>query len=307
VSASAGIAIYPDDGDTAEEIFKNADSAMYAAKKAGKNCWRFYEAAMQREAYEKMVLTNSLRYAINRGEMLLHYQPQVVVADGTVVGFEALLRWDSPEYGSIPPTSFVPLAEQSGLIHSMGHWVLHEACRFARHLDDIGRGDVRIAVNVSPYQLAADDFVDSVSAILSETGVEASQMELEITETALLVSLDDSIRKLNELRALGIRLSLDDFGTGYSSLTYLQRLPAKTLKIDKSFIDMILTDEDQRAIIGSIVDMAHIMKMTVVAEGVETEQQLDYLRRCRCDLFQGYIVSRPVTEKEVIRFLSNRG
>jgi diguanylate cyclase (GGDEF)-like protein len=306
ISASMGIAVYPDDGDTAEEICKNADNAMYEAKKAGKRCWRFYEEAMQAEVYERIMLTNRLRYAAEKGELLLHYQPQVNAYDAAIVGFEALLRWNSPEHGCISPVRFIPLAEQSGLIKNIGKWVLREACQFARRLSDLGKGHIHVAVNVSPYQLCADDFVNIVREALHDAGIEPRQLELEITENALMGSLEEGTRKLEELRTMGVRLSLDDFGTGYSSLTYLQRLPVNTLKVDKAFIDMILMEGTQKAIIRTIVDMAHSMEMTVVAEGVETRQQLDYLTRCRCDCFQGYIISRPVPEEEAVRFLSDR-
>ncbi len=304
ISASAGAAIYPDDGDTVEEIFKNADNAMYAAKKAGRNCWRFYEAIMQAEAYEKVLLTNSLHHAVERGELLLHYQPQVAVDSGAAAGFEALLRWNSPEHGSVSPVQFIPLAEQSGLIHAIGEWVLREACRFARRLADQGWGHVHVAVNVSPYQLCSDSFIDSVRDALNDFGVEPCRLELEITETALIVSLEESTRRLGELQGMGVQLTLDDFGTGYSSLTYLQHLPVNTLKIDKSFIDMIPVDGAHKAIIGNVVNMAHAMEMAVVAEGVETQEQFDFLARICCDCVQGYFFSWPVPEEEAVRFLS---
>jgi diguanylate cyclase (GGDEF)-like protein len=304
-SASVGIALYPADGDTQEEIFKNADNAMYAAKKAGKNCWRFYEATMQAEAYDKILLINSLRYAVERDELLLHYQPQVGI-DGVTIGFEALLRWNSPEHGSISPERFIPLAEQSGLIQEIGQWVLKEACQFARRLADLGWAHLHVAVNVSPCQLCADDFIDIVHEALCCANVKPQQLEIEITENALIESLQESTHMLYKLRKMGVSLSLDDFGTGYSSLTYLQRLPINILKIDKSFIDMILDDGAQKAMINTIVDMAHIMGMTVVAEGVETETQSEYLAKCHCDILQGYIISRPVPEEEAVRFLIKR-
>lgn len=304
ISASVGAAIYPDDGETAEEIFKNADNAMYAAKKAGKNCCRFYETTMQVEAYEKMLLTNSLHHAIERGELLLHYQPQLSVNSGTVVGFEALLRWNSPDHGAISPLQFIPLAEQSELIHTIGKWVLREACRFARRLVDLGWGYIHVAVNVSPYQLRSDLFIDSVRDAINDFAILPGQLELEITESALISSLEESTSRLSQLRAMGVRLALDDFGTGYSSLTYLQYLPVKTLKIDKSFIDMIPMPGNRKAIIGHVVNMAHTMEMTVVAEGVETQEQFDYLAQYDCDCIQGYLFSRPIPEEETVRFLS---
>ena len=304
-SASVGIAVYPADGDAAEEIFKNADNAMYAAKKAGKNCWRFYEATMQIQAYDKILLINSLRHAIEGGELLLHYQPQVNI-DGTTIGFEALLRWNSPQHGSISPIRFIPLAEQSGLIQPIGDWVLKEACQFARRLSDMGWGHLHVAVNVSPCQLCVDNFIDNVVQALLGAGIEPHQLELEITENALIASIEESTHILEKLKRMGVHLSLDDFGTGYSSLTYLRRLPVSTLKIDKAFIDMILIEGTQKAIIRTIVDMAHIMEMTVVAEGVESQLQIDYLAQCGCDCLQGYIISHPLPEKEALLFLASR-
>ena len=303
MSVSAGIAIYPHDGITAEEILKNSDNAMYAAKKAGKNRWRFYESSMQVDAYETMQLTNSLRHAVARGELTVYYQPQMVIKTGQVIGFEALLRWNSKEHGSVSPARFIPLAEQSGLIQSIGYWVLEEACFFAQRLAEKGWENIHIAVNVSPFQLSDDGFIENVRSVLAETGIMPRQLALEITETVLMTSLEDANDKLAELKAMGVGLALDDFGTGYSSLTYLQRLPIKTLKIDKSFIDMITTEGAQPAIIAAIVVMAHIMGMIVVAEGVEVEKQIVYLEECNCDQIQGYFVSPPVPEEEAICFL----
>lgn len=303
ISASAGVVIYPEHGYSVEEILKNVDNAMYNAKKMGKNCWRLYTTDMHEEAYDKLKLTNHLRYALDRAELSLHYQPQVSIKDGTIVGFEALLRWNSSEYGSIPPVRFIPLAEQSGLIQKIGKWVLREACQFIRRLEDKGCKDLRIAVNISPLQLIAKDFIDIVCEALSLARIEPQQLELEITENTLISSLEDGIGVLNKLQQLGVRLSLDDFGKGYSSLTYLQRLPVGTLKIDKAFIDMITTDESKKAIISTIIEMAHIMQMTVIAEGVENEEQLKYLAYYQCDCFQGYIMSTPVPEEEAVLFL----
>jgi len=304
-SVSAGVALYPKDGRTVEAILKNAVNALYVVKKSGKNSWSFYEESMQSQTYENVILTNRLRHAAEYGELSLHYQPQVEVGSGKILGFEALLRWDSGEGGTISPSRFIPLAEQSGLIRSLGQWVLQEACLFARKLDEMGYGDIYIAVNVSPRQLADVDFVNVIGQVLNESGIKASQLELEITENVLLVSLEEVIYKLELLQKMGVRLSLDDFGTGYSSLTYLQRLPVNTLKIDKSFIDMIMVGASQPAIIGSIIDMAHILKMTVVAEGVEQQQQLDYLGENNCDCIQGYFFSCPVPQEDAIELLEN--
>ncbi|MDF2564512.1 MAG: hypothetical protein K0Q53_907 [Massilibacillus sp.] len=306
MTASIGIASYPTDGDTTEEIIKNADNAMYAAKRDNKNCWRFYTEAMQTEAYKKIQLTGSLRYALERGELSIVYQPQIHTNEKTVIGFEALLRWNSAEYGAVSPMHFIPLAEQSGLIHSIGQWVLREACQFARRLDDRGWNGVRVAVNISSKQIAADDFIAIIRSAIKEAGIQPCQLELEITESVLMTSLEDATSKLAELKDFGVHLSLDDFGTGFSSLTYLRRLPVESLKIDKSFIDMITTDAQGAKIIGSIINMAHTIHMNVVAEGVENELQLKYLADNGCDLIQGYLYSRPIPEDEAMKFLAGK-
>ncbi len=302
ISASAGISMYPADGQTAEEIFKNADNAMYATKNSGKNGWRFYDAEMHKTVYEEMLLTNGLRLSIERGELSLNFQPQVTVTRDEVIGFEALLRWNSYEYGSIPPSRFIPLAEKKGLIHIIGDWVLREACKFARELADNGWLTIFVSVNISPLQLNSEDFVCKVCSILNETGVKPSQIELEITENALIESHSQSVSRLNELKTMGIRLALDDFGTGYSSLTYLQSLPTTTLKIDKTFVDTILIEGKQREIIKTIITLAHTMGMSVVAEGVEEKEQIEFLERYHCDFLQGYAICRPVSESEAIKF-----
>lgn len=303
MTASLGIAIYPIDGNTVEEIIKNADNAMYAAKRNGKNNWRFYTTSMQVEAYQTMRLISSLRYALARGELSLYYQPQILTKGGKVGGFEALIRWNSSEYGAVSPGQFIPLAEQSGLIHSIGKWVLEESCQFARHLVELGWGNIPVSVNISSKQLTEDGFILMVRNAISGAGIQARQIKLEITESLLMTSLSEATTKLNELNAFGVGFSLDDFGTGYSSLTYLYNLPVETLKIDKSFVDLIATDDNVAKIIGSIISMAHIFDMTVIAEGVETTQQLAYLVDNGCDGIQGYLFSRPLPESEAIKFL----
>ncbi len=296
MSASIGVAIYPDDGDVAEDILKKADSAMYAAKQAGRNCWRFYEPVLLQSAYEKMVLTNALRRGLERKEFALHYQPQFDVSGQHIVGFEALLRWNSAEHGPVSPGRFIPLAEQSGLILPIGQWVLQEACRFARRLADLGWGHVHVAVNVSTKQLASNTFVDSVRAALADAGLAPNQLQLEITESVLIESMEDNAVKLSQLRALGVTLALDDFGTGYSSLTYLQNLPVAMLKIDKAFVEKIIEDETQRRMVGAIIALGHTLGLVVTAEGVETLEQVQVLRTFGCDLIQGFVFSRPLPE-----------
>ncbi|MDD4601250.1 MAG: EAL domain-containing protein [Negativicutes bacterium] len=303
LSASIGVVVYPDDADTAEDVVMKADSAMYAAKKAGRNCWRFYKPIMIEEAYEKMMLTNGLRRALEREELFLHYQPQMSLEGDRVIGFEALLRWNSPEYGLVSPERFIPLAEQSGLILPIGQWVLQEVCQFARRLADMGQENIHVAANVSPRQLMSDDFVTTVRTSIKEAGVEPSQIELEITESVFIELMEENVVKLHKLREIGISLSLDDFGTGYSSLTYLRNLPVGILKIDKSFIDNIDQDEIQLQMVGSIINLGHTLGMTVVAEGVENDDQLKLLKQFNCDRIQGYIFSRPISEEDAIHFI----
>ena len=303
MSASIGVVLYPEHGGTADEILKNADSAMYAAKASGRNCWQLYESSLQKDTYETMMLTNSLRRALERNELALHFQPKVRLADLSIDGFEALMRWNSTEHGSVSPDRFIPLAEKSGVIVSIGEWAIREACVFARRLADDGWSELHVAVNISPRQLAATDFIDKVGAILIDTGIAPSQLELEVTESILIESMEESICKLDALRALGVKVALDDFGTGYSSLTYLRRLPVSTLKIDKSFIAGILDDVKQSEYVGFIIDLAHALNLRVVAEGVENQTQVDKLRQYKCDCFQGYIFSHPVLADAAIQLL----
>ena len=300
ISASIGIALYPMDGGTAGDFLRKADLALYTAKDGGKNTWRFYEASMGKAAYDKMMLKSDLRKAIDRGELSLHYQPIVEMCSHRIIGFEALLRWTSLEHGSVPPSLFIPLAEENDTIQQIGKWVLKEACSFADRMTRMGKGDIYVAVNVSARQIATDDFVSLVCDVIYSTGIQTNQLELEITESLLMTSMQDSIRKLDELRAIGVRLSLDDFGTGYSSLTRLRLLPVSKIKIHKSFIDQILTDEMQLQYIQSIVKMGQILGLSVVAEGVETSAQMEKLVQCQCEYIQGYFFSRPVSEKDAI-------
>lgn len=303
LSASMGVAVYPDDGDNANHILQKVDMALNEAKRRGKGIWRFCEAESQLLAYENMLLVRALRDAAANSELTLHYQPLVNARTGEVVSFEALLRWVNPDYGAVSPSRFIPLAEESNMIRDIGQWVLAEACRFIRRLSDMGHSRIHVSVNVSPRQLAAEDFVGLVNAAVARAGINPRQLEIEITETVLIASLEESTQRLTQLRDSGVRLALDDFGTGYSSLTYLRSLPVGTLKIDKSFIDRIAADNGQVQLIRSIIDMAHSLGLTVVAEGVETEQQLAKLIACQCDFIQGYVFSRPVTEEEAVRFL----
>lgn len=302
MSASIGIALYPLHGETSDELFKNADLALYAAKDSGKNTWRFYEPELQIVAYENMMLRRGLQEAIERDEFRLQYQPMVDAGSGELISFEALLRWEIPNWEPVSPGRFIPLAEESNVIIGIGQWVLRQACGFARRLADAGKGHIRVSVNVSPRQLVADDFVATVDQAIDDAGIKPDQLEIEITENALITTLDDSINKLRQLRAIGVHLALDDFGTGYSSLTYMRNLPVDRLKIDKSFIDHIVHDQVQIKFIHSIIHMAHVLGLTVVAEGVESQEQLDRLVACQCDVIQGYLISRPIPEQDAMLF-----
>jgi diguanylate cyclase (GGDEF)-like protein len=304
VSASMGIVIFPRDGDTGEELMTKADNAMYAAKAAGRNCWRFFEPAMLRDAQEKMALTNSLRRALERQELSVLYQPQMDLHSGRVIGFEALLRWHSKEHGQISPVRFIPLAEQSQLIFPIGLWVLQQACDFISRLAQAGYPQIRVAVNLSPKQLASETLTGSIGALLVTSAIDPKQLELEITESALLASLEESSRKLHQLAALGVRLALDDFGTGYSSLTHLRLFPVETLKIDKAFIDGI--PKQEAVLVRSLIRFAQSLDMRVVAEGVERSEQWEFLQDCGCDIVQGYLMSRPISETEAFHFLRQK-
>lgn len=305
LTASIGIALYPEDGANSEELLKNADVAMYAAKNSGKDRWCFYQSRISDEAYSRMILLNSLRRALDREEFTLCFQPQVSCSRRRIVGFEALLRWNSSEHGPISPVRFIPLAEQSGLILPIGRYVLAEACRFAARLKALGYPSLRVAVNLSPRQLIDSDIVEEVRQAITVARIDSGQLEIEVTENVLMESLDEAIHKLSALQKLGACLALDDFGTGYSSLTYLRRLPVETLKIDKSFIDPIIEDESQERFVRFIIEMAHSLNLQVVAEGVEQKNQVSRLERLGCDVIQGYVYSRPLPEDEAVRLLQN--
>ncbi len=305
VSASIGIVMYPQDGRTVEELLRNADTALYEAKRNGKCCLRFFRQSMQETAFSNMLLINGLRNALTNQELSVVYQPQLSLHDGKVIGFETLLRWNSSQYGNISPARFIPLAEKSHLIVSIGAWVVEKACDFSSQLTGSGYPGIRVAVNVSPRQLGADDFIQIIKEACIKSSIESRCLEIEVTESVFMESIEDSAQKLNQLRSWGVHLSLDDFGTGYSSLTYLRNLPVQTVKIDKSFIDLIAMEPKQADLIASIVDMAHVLGMSVVAEGVETLEQMERLIQCDCDIIQGYLVSKPVPEAVAMDFLKD--
>ena len=299
VTASVGIAIYPDDGRNASMLLRNADAAMYGAKSDGRNAYQFYSSELNTASLGELLLENQLRGALNRGELLLYYQPKVSAASGRIDGAEALLRWHHPELGMLAPGRFVPAAEEAGLIVPIGEWVLRTACRQLRAWLDAGIEPVSVAVNLSAQQFAHQDLVGLVESVLAETGLPAGLLELELTETMLMRDVDRATEVLSRLRALGVRLSIDDFGTGYSSLAYLKRFEVDVLKIDRSFVHDIRSDGADGKIAAAVIALAHSLGQQVVAEGVETEYQRDYLARHRCDVFQGYLFGRPMPGEDL--------
>jgi len=299
VSISIGISFYPEDGRSPEELLKNADVAMYAAKEAGKGQYAVFAPAFLEAFNERVVLEKNLRHALDRGEFIIHYQPQISVRDGQICGFEALIRWNSPELGFVSPLSFIKIAEDSRLIVPIGEWVLREACAFAKRLEDDGFGTYKIAVNISVVQLLEEDFVGKVLQILQETGLNPEYLGLEITESMIMETLESLVPKLNELKANGIQIALDDFGTGYSSLGSLKQMPITTLKVDRSFIEHLPEQDDSRSLAKAIVLIGRKMGLQVIAEGVETKQQMEHVRRAKCDVIQGYYISKPLPEVEL--------
>lgn len=298
-SASIGIAVYPQDGNNVDLLLKNSDTAMYHAKDAGRSNYQFFTHEMNAAAAERLMLENNLRQAIDRNELLLQYQPLVSLADGKIIATEALLRWHHPSLGLIPPSQFIPIAEDSGLIVPLGEWVFRQACQQLKQWHNQGFALPRMVVNLSPRQFRQPNLVQTFTDILDEMGVEPQHVGLEITEGVIMENPEDSIILLKQLQALGIELSLDDFGTGYSSLSYLKRFPIDKLKVDKSFVRDISTDPNDEAMVAAIIVMAHHLHIKVVAEGVETQPQLDFLREHKCDQYQGYYFSKALAPDEL--------
>jgi diguanylate cyclase (GGDEF)-like protein/PAS domain S-box-containing protein len=303
MGSSVGIAVCPSDGHDAENLLKHAGIAMYRAKEIGRNNFQFYTAAMNEKALERLRIEGDLRNALERDEFVLHYQPQVDLHTGRIVGMEALLRWKHPVFGMVQPARFIQLAEEMGLIVPIGLWVMHTACCQSVAWQKIGLGQMRIAVNLSARQFYQQDLVDSIARILDETGLAPHLLELELTESMMMNDVEQAVGILSSLKAIGVHLSIDDFGTGYSSLSYLKRFPIDLLKIDQSFVRDITIDPDDAAIVLSIISLAHSLRLTVIAEGVETGAQLDYLRQHGCDYMQGYYFSHPLCAGECEQFL----
>jgi len=294
ITVSIGIATYPDDGMDTETLMKNADFAMYEAKENGRNNYKFFKPAMNVRAIERQSLETGLRQAIEQQEFVLHYHPLMNLNTGAITGAEALVRWRHPERGLVPPLHFIPIAEESGLIVPIGRWVIFEACRQAQAWEKAGRQPMRISVNVSAVELRNKDFVASVRDVLTETGLNPSHLELELTETFLMQDWKSTAAVLHALKDMGVQLALDDFGTGYSSLSYLKRFPIDTLKIDQSFVRDLTTDADDASIVSAVISMGKSLHKRVVAEGVETREQLAFLQQQNCPEAQGYYFSKPV-------------
>jgi diguanylate cyclase (GGDEF)-like protein/PAS domain S-box-containing protein len=303
VSASIGISIYPADGRDGTTLLKNADAALYRSKEEGRNTFRFYSAELTRVAHDRLNLESELRRAIEQKEFVLYYQPQVDVSSGAIVGAEALVRWQHPQFGIISPLRFIPLAEETGLILQLGDWVLNAACEQLQTWLDSGLPPITLAVNLSPRQFQHRDLVNQLRTVLDATGLPPRLLELELTEGAIMERGEAAVATLQELKDLGLRLSIDDFGTGYSSLAYLRRFPIDTLKIDRSFMRDIPRDTGAMEIASTIIVMAHNLHMRVLAEGVETREQLDFLQRNGCDSYQGFLSSRPVTAESFEKLL----
>lgn len=302
-TVSAGIASYPEHGETSEALIMRADIAMYRAKGEGKGKYVFYNNKMNQEIIERASIEVNLRVGMEKQEFLLYYQPQYDLKTKKIIGFEALIRWDSKELGWMSPFKFIQIAEDSHMIIPIGQWVLATACKFIKNIHDLGCLDYTIAVNVSTLQVMQEDFVDMVIQILKENDLEPRHLEIEMTETMLIENFELIVGKLETLRALGVKVALDDFGTGYSSLNYLHRLPIDTLKIDKSFIDTISQDGEENTITNILIILGHKMGLNVIAEGVETEQEYDYLNQHGCNHMQGYLLSKPLPEDEILELL----
>jgi len=305
-SASIGISIFPDDGEDFDELLKQADTVLYQAKDAGKNTYRFFSEKINIDAVENMRLQSQLHNAIKNQELLLHYQPQIDMVSGRIIGAEALVRWQHPGLGFVPPAKFIPLAERSGLIIPIGEWVLNEACRQAQvWRETCVLSSMVIAVNLSALQFKRGNIVETVTNALTQSGLPASQLELELTESILLHDVDVVIKTLHRLKEIGVKLSIDDFGTGYSSLSYLKKLAVDKLKIDQSFVRDMVKDSDDAAIVKAIIQLGHTLQLTVIAEGVENEGQLAILKNYGCDEIQGYLLSRPIPAREFSIFINN--
>ena len=305
VTASIGISIYPDDGHDQQALLKNADIAMYRAKEQGKNNQQFYSVQMNQHSCERLALETSLRRAVERNEFLLHYQPKVDMRSGRITGVEALVRWQHPDIGMVPPAQFIPLAEETGLIASIGEWVLRTACAEAQSWVARGLPPIGVAVNLSARQFARDELAAAIMRILRETGLDPRLLELEITESTVMHNADRAAGVLQQLKQLGVRVAIDDFGTGYSSLSYLKQFPLDELKIDRSFIVNSVSERRAQELVRAIIAMGKSLKLRLVAEGVDSVDQFRFLREASVDLIQGHLFSKAVPMEELLSMLNN--
>ncbi len=310
ITASVGISVYPSDGEEATILLKNANTALSRAKTQGKNTYQFYTAEMNAMALKRLILENQLRKVIERNELQLHYQPQIELTTGRIIGMEALLRWYHPERGYISPDQFITIAEETGLIIPIGEWVLRTACQQTKDWQNTGLTPIRVSVNVSSRQFQHPNLLHTIKQTLQDTQLNPHYLELELTESILMEEnrthkdkVISNINILNELQTMGVHIAIDDFGTGYSSLNYLKRLPLNTLKIDRSFIQDVCTNRDDAAITTAIIAMAHSLQLTVIAEGVENNEQLAFLQQKGCEICQGYFFSPPIPIPEMTQFL----
>ena len=306
VTPSIGITMAPDDSLNADILLKNADLAMYRAKSMGRNNYQFFTEEMNAQVLDNLMIENELRHAIDNNELILDFQPQMSLRASQLTGVEALVRWIHPEKGLMDPLEFIPVAEQAGLMIPLGAWILRNACRQWREVEMKGMPPVKLAVNLSARQFRDRYLLNMIQDILAETDFKPIQLQLEITETTLMDNLEHAVSILEQIKSLGISVSIDDFGTGYSSLNYLKRLPIDELKVDRSFIRDIPEDADDMAITSAVIAMAHKLKIKVVAEGIETREQWEFLKKNKCDFGQGYLLGKPSKPKELLKRFANK-
>ncbi|WP_053956487.1 sensor domain-containing protein [Inediibacterium massiliense] len=305
ITASMGISIYPSDGENADHLIKNAETAMYRAKAKGKNGYQLYTAKMNQKALEKLTIENDMYKALEQKEFVLYYQPQVEAITGAIIGVEALIRWNHPKRGMIGPGEFIPLAEETGFIVPLGEWVIYEACRQGTIWEEKGIEGVQISVNLSPLQFQQKNIIEKIKKILENTGMKAENLEVEITESGAMIDPEFTIDLLKEMKKMNIKVAIDDFGTGYSSLSYFTKFPIDKMKIDQSFIRNIWSDERNKAVVLAIIKIAKSLGLSCIAEGVETQEELDLLIEYECEQIQGYFYSPPISAESFEELYKN--